>query len=205
MIRIGLTGPTGAGKGSLSRIFEKHGITCHDTDKVSRLVCAPGKPCTLKLAEEFGCDLIDSNGVLDRKALASRVFGAPDRDERLKKLNTITHKYILAYADDWLCEKEKSGFAAAVVDAPVLFESGYDKKCDYVIGVLAGKATRIKRVTERDNIGNEEAEKRISAQKDDEFFIKSCSLIIYNDGSEDELENKVLPYIKSLLNGVIPT
>jgi dephospho-CoA kinase len=204
MIRIGLTGPTGAGKGALSQIFEKHGIPCLDTDKVSRLVCAPGEPCTQKLAEEFGSDLLDKNGVLDRKLLASRVFCAPDRDERLKRLNTITHKYILDYADKWLCEKEKAGFAAAVVDAPVLFESGYDKKCDYIIGVLAGKSTRIERITGRDNIGCEEAEKRIAAQKDDEFFIKSCSLVIYNDSSENELENKALPYIKALLNGVIP-
>ncbi|MBO7149152.1 MAG: dephospho-CoA kinase, partial [Clostridia bacterium] len=135
MIRIGLTGPSGAGKGALSEIFEKYGIPCLDTDKVSRLVCAPGEPCTQRLAKEFGSDLVDANGVLNRKSLAERVFSEPGRDEKLKRLNCITHEHILAYADKWLCEKENAGFAAAAIDAPVLFESGYDKKCDYIIGV----------------------------------------------------------------------
>lgn len=205
MITIGLTGPSGAGKGELSTLFEKHNVPCLDTDKVSRLVCGKNMPCTLELVRAFGEDIITEDGSLDRKKLAQIVFAPENRDVCLPKLNEITHRHILEYADKWLEEKKNEGFHAAVVDAPVLFESGYDKKCDYIIGVLADKDTRIRRIRERDKIDDELAEKRIDAQKNDEFYKERCSLILYNNEGVEELEKRALLYIKELEKGIIPT
>ena len=139
-----------------------------------------------------------------RRELASKVFLASDRDEKTRLLNLITHRYILKEADRWLDEQEKLGYTAAVVDAPVLFEAGYDKKCDYTIGVLADPAVRLSRITERDGIDSELALKRIESQKDDEFFISHCSLVLYNDTDIASLEAQALPYIEKLLRGVLP-
>ena len=205
MIKIGLTGQSGAGKGMLSEIFEKHGIHCLDTDIVSRLVCGAGMPCTLELAENFGDDIIKSDGSLDRRALANKVFLAENKEEKTVLLNKITHRYILAYADECLAKQEESGAVVALVDAPVLFESGYDKSCDYIIGVLADKETRIQRIIARDCIDRKLAEERIASQKDDAFFIENCSLVLYNDSDFYALEKAALPYIEKLKLGVIPT
>ncbi|MBQ7821840.1 MAG: dephospho-CoA kinase [Clostridia bacterium] len=204
MITIGLTGPSGAGKGMLSKILNKHGIPCLDTDLVSRRVCEAGMPCTLELARAFGDGIINADGTLDRKALARAVFLAEDKDSKTQKLNSITHRYILAEADKWLKKQADLGYMAAVVDAPVLFESGYNKKCDYIIGVLAKRETRIARIKARDSIDRELAEKRIAAQKDDVFFQENCSLVLYNDAGVQELESAALPYIEKLKLGVIP-
>lgn len=204
MITVGLTGATGAGKGALCKIFEKYGIHCLDTDLVSRLVCKPGMPCTEKLAQAFGEDILLDDGSLDRKALAKKVFEAEENGALLEKLNAITHKYILEYADSWLEGQRASGAKAAVIDAPVLFESGYDKKCDYIIGVSADKELRIRRIIERDNIDIELATKRAGLQKDDEFLKKNCSVVFSNDGDKQALEELTLDYIKALAEGIIP-
>ncbi len=204
MLTVGLTGATGAGKGALCDIFEKWGVHCLDTDLVSRLVCKPGMPCTRELAQEFGEDILLEDGSLDRKALAKKVFEAEENDALLEKLNSITHKYILEYADSWLEGQRASGAKAAVIDAPVLFESGYDKKCDYIIGVTADKKLRIRRIIQRDNIDTELAKKRAGLQKDDEFLKKHCSVVFSNDGDKQVLENLTHDYIKALAEGIIP-
>lgn len=201
MITVGLTGPTGAGKGLFSKILEKHGIPCLDTDKVSRKVCEVGAPCTKELAESFGGDILNSDGSLDRKKLADKVFVEDTTGESAKLLNKITHKYILDEIYKWQKAQKKSLSPCCVIDAPLLFEAGLDKNCDLIIAVLADTETRIARIKARDSITREQAEKRISAQKSDEFFKAHCHVVFFNDGDETELEASALPYINRLKNG----
>lgn len=188
----------------LSSIFEKYGLHCLDTDKVSRMVCEPHMPCTLELARAFGSDILRDDGSLDRKALAKRVFVSDEREKNTALLNSITHKYILDEADKWLESEAHRGAPAAVVDAPVLFESGYNKKCDYIIGVLASKETRLARVMARDGIDRELALKRISAQQSDDFYLENCSAVFYNDTDANALESAALDCIRALLRGELP-
>lgn len=204
MITVGLTGPTGAGKGMLSTIFTKHGIPCLDTDKISRSVTQKGSPCLLELIQNFGGDILTPEGTLDRKKLANKVFLSEDKEEKTKLLNKITHKYILAEITNWLDEMLQMGVPCAVVDAPLLFEAGLDRDCDYVIAVLADTKTRIERIKARDGITRELAEKRISAQKSDEFFKEHCSIVFYNNGSNSDLEAAALPCISVLKSGELP-
>ena len=69
---IGLTGGSGAGKGEISLCFMSNGVRALDTDKVARLVSAPGRPCLAELCECFGDKILREDGTLDRKALADR-------------------------------------------------------------------------------------------------------------------------------------
>ena len=78
-----------------------------------------------------------------------------------------------------------------MVDAPLLFESGFDKKCDFVISVIADEDLRIKRITERDGISVEKAKERIKNQATDEFLKKNSLFLIVNDGDLDALEKSV--------------
>jgi dephospho-CoA kinase len=191
---IGLTGGSGAGKGEVSSCFLSASIKSLDTDKVSRSVCEPGKPCLEKLVERFGKEIIREDGTLDRKALAYLVFNEPDenlRREKLADLNRITHHYIIEEITKWLESRYEAGDTLVVVDAPQLFESGFDKNCDYIIGVIAEPEVRIRRIIARDGISRESAQKRLASQKSDEFFVQNCDFIVYNNAGLDALEGQV--------------
>ena len=204
MIVIGLTGPTGAGKSIVSGILERNGIPVIDTDKVSRLVYEKGGACLAELVDAFGEGILAPDGTLDRKALASEVFESKEHTEKLARLNSISHRHILARVDQWLEEKKQEGHCAAAVDAPQLFESGYDKSCDFIIGVVADKDKRIERIKARDNIDTDTALARVRSQHSDGFFEKSCSVVFHNDKSEAELEAEMAEIIEKLGRGELP-
>ena len=191
---LSLTGGTGAGKGAVSHILEEHGIPVLDTDRVCRIVYEPRQPCLAALADAFGTDILRRDGTLDRAHLAALVFGEQDpakKQEKLSTLNGIAHHYILAYCRDWLRVQRDSGIPAACIDAPQLFESGFDRECDFIIGVTAERETRIARICARDGIDRTQAEQRIAAQHDDAFFAGRCDVIVENNGTTDELVPRV--------------
>lgn len=191
---IGLTGGSGAGKGEVSLCFISQGIKCLDTDKVSREVCLPGKPCLCELVDYFGEEILLPDGKLDRKGLAAIVFGEEDPEKREVKhaaLNRITHRHIIDAMNEWLRDCERDGDSFAVVDAPQLFESGFDRHCDYTVGVIADEEVRIRRIISRDRITRETAEKRIRSQKSNQFFIDTCDFTVYNNQGLDVLEGQV--------------
>ena len=191
---IGLTGGSGAGKGEVSLCFISQGIKCLDTDKVSREVCLPGKPCLNELVEYFGEGILLPDGKLDRKGLAALVFGEENEEKRSVKhaaLNRITHKHIIDAMNEWLNARERAGDTLVVVDAPQLFESGFDRHCDYTVGVIADEDVRIRRIISRDRITRETAEKRIRSQKSNDFFIDTCDFTVYNNSGIDALEGQV--------------
>ncbi len=191
---LALTGGTGAGKGCVAAILREYGVPVLDTDAVSRIVYEVGQPCLAALIEAFGCDILHTDGSLDRAVLAQHVFGEPDeavRTQKLDTLNRIAHKYILAYCRDWLQTQRTAGYKAACIDAPQLFESGFDRECDYIIAVTAEKETRIARIIARDGLTREKALERIRAQHDDAFFMASCHTVLTNNGTSDALRPQV--------------
>lgn len=189
---IGLTGQSGAGKGMFASALRQYGIPCLDTDITARSVVEKDKPCLGELTECFGADILFSDGTLDRKKLGKIVFS--DKTA-LARLNSITHKYITEQVKIWLKKQEASGFAAAVIDAPQLFESGENSICDITVAVLCDEETRIARIISRDNITQAYAKARAASQKDDAFFKANCDHIIYNNGTEAELAQKALEFL----------
>lgn len=172
----------GAGKGYCSEVFERRGIHSVDTDVVSRIVTQKGSPCLKELAEHFGEKILLPDGSLDRRALAAIAF---TDSESTEALNFSTHKYILAECRRRLREREEKGDFAAIIDAPLLFESGFNNYCDYVIAVIAETETRVKRVIERDGLTREQAMARISKQHTNAFFRSRADFIIYNEENAD--------------------
>ncbi len=198
---IGITGGSGAGKGEVSLCFLSRGIKCLDTDKVSRSVCKPGKPCLAELVDYFGEGILNEDGTLNRRGLAALVFGEPDeyqKNQKLSALNRITHHYIIEAINDWLMERAKDGERAAVIDAPQLFESGFDRHCDYTVGVIADREVRLRRIIARDGITRESAEKRLAAQKTDDFFRDHCDFTVINNSGLDTLEGQVTNILRKI-------
>ena len=181
---IGLTGGSGAGKGEVCKAFLNYGIESIDTDRESREVTRKGSDCLKELVENFSGIILTANGELDRKKLADIAFKS---EEKVKLLNSITHKYILEKCQRWIIDRKNANREAVIVDAPLLFESGFDKNCDVIISVLADIDKRIERIIKRDNLTEEQAMLRIKNQKDDKFFMEHSDYIIYNNGSYSDI------------------
>ena len=184
---IGLCGGSGSGKGSVSAIFLKLGVPSVDTDAVYHELVSSDSPCLRELVREFGSEIL-KDGALNRKALAEIVFA--DEEKRII-LNRISHSHVLSFTDTILDGYRAQGFSYAIVDAPLLFESGFDKRCDYTLCVLSDREKRIARIIDRDGISREAAEKRIDSQLSDGELLKRCDFSVYNNSTLAELEIKI--------------
>ncbi len=198
MIVIGLCGSSGAGKGYTCQRLAEHGILFIDTDKVytERVVCR-GSECLSELTQYFGNEILSPDGSLNKKALAKMVFEGENAQKNLSKLNEITHKHIKREAEKILAENERNGAVATAVDAPVLFESGFDKMCDITMCVTAPSELKIKRIMERDGITREKALSRLASQLTDDELRARCDIEIVNDGS-DSLDAHIIEAVKKL-------
>lgn len=174
---IGLCGRSGSGKSCFCDIAASCGIKIIDCDEVYREMISKPSPCLSELETEFGSDIINQNA-LDRKKLAKIVFSDP---EKLKMLNTITHRHIKNKIGEILGSFDESD--SVILDAPTLFESGLDSVCELIIGVVASDELCLKRITERDGITESEARARLDNQYSSEYIIENCDIIIYNDSS----------------------
>lgn len=187
---IGMCGRSGSGKGYVSAAFRRMGIPVVDTDKVYRQLTDGGEEpiseCLAELCSRFGEDILNSDGSLNRRALAEIVFSTdPLAKERLAELNKITHKYILAETLRIISTYDSADIKAAVIDAPVLFESGFDLVCHATVCVTCPEELCIQRITERDKISEYDACRRLANQTDTETLRKLCDFEIVNDGRHD--------------------
>ncbi len=185
---IGLCGGSGSGKGVVSSIFKKHGYLTIDTDMVYREITDKPSPCLKALVFEFGDGILNESGTLDRKKLGAVVFSDT---EKLNKLNFIAHKFILSEVRITIEKAKGDNYAGVVVDAPLLFESGFDSECDVIVSVLSSRDIRIKRITARDAITEEAAIKRIDSQLSDKYLASKSDFVIYNNADINELEARV--------------
>lgn len=183
---LGLCGGSGSGKGLASMSFLSRGIPTLDTDALYHSMIEKDSECSRELISVFGESIKGKNGGINRIALREVVFDR--KGENLKTLDEISHRHILAECRKWIEEKRNEKRAAVVIDAPLLFESGFDSECDLIISVLASKEQRIKRIMERDRLTEKEAETRIRNQKSDEFLKANSDYVIYNDASKEELD-----------------
>lgn len=196
MLVIGFAGGSGSGKTLASGFFLKFNIPSIDTDAVYRDMTGVGGKCIEPLRTEFGDSVINEEGALNRAALSEIVFSSAKKRERL---NYITHSIILGEVRDIIKRMRKDGVAAVLVDAPLLFESGFDKECDLIVSVIADKNVRISRITKRDGISSEKAILRINSQYSDDFLIQKSDFIIVNNGTLENLEFQVSEIAKKIL------
>ncbi len=191
-IVIGLTGPTGSGKSSASRIAEDFGFQVIDCDKTAREATQKGTEGLKALVSVFGEEILLSDGNLNRKALAALAF----KD----KLSTdLLNKTILPYIAD-LVVRQAEG-QDTLLDAPTLFESGINKICNKTVAVLADKDIRLKRIIARDNLTLKEAETRINAGNDEDFFKKNADYVLYNNDDENAFLKRFSDILKEITGG----
>ncbi len=192
---IGLTGPSGSGKSSCYDFFNKIDIPCIDSDKVYHGLLIPPSECADELVSVFTASILN-NGVIDRKKLSEIVF-FDNSGESLKRLNEITHKYVIKEINKTVNNYKDQGKKAVVIDAPLLFESGLDKSCDFTLAIIADEKTRIDRIIERDSIEFISAKARTDAQKPIEFYTSRATYTVSNDSTLDALNDKIYTVLKA--------
>ena len=186
MFVIGITGPSGAGKGAVSGFLISKNVNVIDADVVYHEVISPPSDCLDELVSHFGRQILDGSGALDRVELAKLVFGEENR-ERLGLLNKVTHKYVVERIRVLLKELALAGAKACAIDAPLLIEAGLADDCDLTIAVLSNKQTRAERIARRDRIDMSSAMARINSQKPDEYYVQGSDKVLFNNGDLDEL------------------
>lgn len=192
MLVIGLTGPTGSGKGTVAQLFADFGLSVIDADEVYHNLLLPPSPCLDELTERFGTDVLHPDGTLNRRALGAIVFSDA---QALADLNHITHRFVMERIRLELDRLRALNTPATVIDAPQLFEAGADRDCNVIVSVLADTALRMERIMRRDGIDSEAAKRRIEAQKSDAFFRSHSDYIIENN----ENLNLLLPAVERIL------
>ena len=186
MTVIGVTGKTGSGKSSVCLELKKLGAYIIDTDVIARKIVEKDTPALKQLAEHFGDVILNDDGSLNRKALATLAFSSKEETE---KLNGITHPYIAKEVEKEIAFAKENGFEYCIVDAAALIESDCKDFCDIIAVVCAREKIRLKRIIERDGIDEKSAKLRISAQKSDEYYFKNADIIIMNEDGKSVSDN----------------
>ena len=189
MLKIGLTGGIGSGKTTVARIFEVLGIPVYYADDAAKRMMNENEELKEKLQEHFGAGIYE-DGRLNRQLLASLVFNDP---QKLELLNSIIHPLTIADAEAWMKQQESKGGPYAIKEAALIFESGSQKKLDYIIGVHSPYKLRLQRAMQRDGQSKEAIEDRISKQMDETRKMALCDFILTND--EEEL---LIPQVTEL-------
>ena len=187
---IGLCGGSGSGKGAVARILSSFGIAHIDTDLVYHEITSRPSVCLDALAAEFGADII-RDGALDRARLREIVFAPPNSTQKLARLNSITHKYIIDETERRIQAYLADGVKGVLIDAPLLYESGLDRRCDCVIAVVADRGVRLARIMLRDGISLDAAKKRIDSQLSDKALADKADYVIYNNCTLEQLGGEV--------------
>lgn len=190
---VGLCGRSGSGKGYVADIFKKFGIPSIDTDEVYRKITGPGNEpsdCMKALTAHFGENVLSPDNSLNREVMRGLVFGEENKSS-LNALNNITHGYILMETINNAVKLSQAGIKIILIDAPLLFESGFNRLCEKNICVVADEETVIRRIIKRDGITRENAEKRLATQKSIDELKNQSDYIIENNCEKDELIRRV--------------
>jgi len=177
---VGLTGGIATGKSTVSAMFRGLGCVIIDADLLAREVVEPGEPAYVDIVAEFGPDVVQPDGILDRKRLGAIVFADPARRRRLEG---VTHPRIRERFERRLQELTEQGFAGLVIfDAPVMIESGNDKNMDRLVVVTTDEATQRARLRARDHADELEAERKMASQMPVAEKARLADYVIDNSG-----------------------
>ncbi len=188
MIKIGLTGVIGSGKGAVASILASLGAVVIYADRISRQIYEPGDPGHQAVVETFGEEILDEDERIDRAALAAIVFGDESQRERLEQAvwpvmaSVIENEISVAEADEP---------KAIVIEAAVLLEAGWERLVDEVWAVTTDEGSSVERVRRRDGVGEEQVRARMSAQMPAEEKAARADRVIENTGTLEELQARV--------------
>jgi len=183
---IGITGGVATGKSAVAAMLKKYFKYVIDADEVARRIVEKGKPAYKKIIKAFGPSLLAKDGSLDRKKLAGSVF---KNKKKKKLLEKITHPLIISIMKNTIAGLKRKN-KIIIFEAPLLFEAKMEKMADIILVVASSQKKQIERFTEK-GYSKKDALLRIKAQLPLEQKIKKADIVIYNNGSLQELKKNV--------------
>ena len=196
LLRAALTGGIATGKSYVRSRLAAHGIPTLDSDGLARDAVAPGTSGLAAVAERFGADVLQPDGRLDRRALGVVVFG---NAQARADLEAIIHPRVREATTAWLDRLAAAGESLAVVDIPLLFETGRDRDFDRVIVTSCPRAQQVARIVERDGLTAAQAEARIDAQLSTDEKVQKADFVIDTGGTFGDTNRQIDRVVEKLL------
>ncbi len=189
MLKVGLTGGIGSGKSTASSILSKLGSYIFDADTEAKIILDSNKDVQNNIIEEYGSDVLDHDGIIDKKKLAKVAF--QDEDHQII-LNSIIHPFVFKELDKQFNKiSNQNKHASFIVDGALILESGLDQHLDSIVLIASLLKYRIERALKRGNLSREDILQRIDLQWTDEQKAEMADHTIYNNGTEKELEEEI--------------
>ena len=196
---VALTGTIGSGKSSAVREFADLGVPTLDADQLAREVVLPGTEGLKEVTEEFGSDVLQEDGTLDRKKLGKLIFSDPAKREALEQiLHPKIRKLFLLKVDE--IEHAQPDAPFVLYEIPLFFESNYPRdQVAAVLVVYAPEEVLLDRIMKRDGSSQEDAKKRLASQMPIDEKVNLADYVINNDSDRANLKLQVEATYKELL------
>ena len=197
MIVIGLTGSVASGKSTVAGWMSEKGIAVHDADLAVHSLLAANGQAVPDIKAKFGPDMVAPDGSIDRKKLGSHVFATPaDR----KILESILHPLVRQHRDQFLQDQRALGRKLVVLDVPLLFETGGDTSCDYVIVVYAAEDTIRQRALSRPGMTEEKLARILATQMPSSEKCQRADFVLNTDLDPDSTRQHLFAWLDSLVS-----
>lgn len=190
---IGLTGGIATGKSTASHFLSKQGIPVIDADIIAREVVMPGKEAYEKIVAFFGTDILHSDNTIDRKKLGEIIFNDAEKRSRL---NEIVHPAVRLEMKDQANSYLDAGRNPVIMDIPLLFESKLTHMVDETWLIYADPNIQLERLMKRDGFTEQQAISRIGSQLPIDEKKKLADVVIMNNGTKEELEDKLINLVQ---------
>lgn len=185
MLKIGLTGGIGCGKTTVARVFEQLKTPVIDADEIAHQLVAIGQPALARIRQEFGKDVLNPDGSLNRKKLRELIFSDPEQKQKLESiLHPLVYQSIQA-------ELKQLNTPYCIICIPLLFETNMTRLVDRILVVDCPVETQIERIGKRDNMTVERIQSIIDSQVSRAFRKAQANDLIDNSETDDRLAEEV--------------
>lgn len=196
MLKVGITGGIGSGKTTVCKLFEQLGVPVYYADERAKYLMQHEHYLIDLIKQNFGAEVYDNGGVLNRRLLAEKVF---NNTEKLALLNSLVHPAVFRDTERFVEQQQIKNLPYAMKEAALLVETGSYKTLDKLIVVTAPLDLRIQRISERDGASREDILARMRNQLPEEEKLKLADYIITNDKDTEHLKKQVLNIHEQLL------
>lgn len=194
---IGLTGGIGTGKSTVARFLAELGAEVVDLDMVGHEVLKKGGRAYKSVFKEFGEGILKPDGEINRSRLGKIVF---NNHEALNRLNRIVHPEIDKIVAQKVNESRRKGMKVMVLEAAAMLEAERTWQVDEIWVITAAEKSILERLKARPEYSEVEIKNRIKSQMTNEERLNQANIVINNDGTSDELKEKVKAEWEKLLD-----
>jgi dephospho-CoA kinase len=205
VLKVGLTGGIASGKSVVGAMFSELGASVIQADAIAHELMQPGKPVYAEVVRQFGTEILNTDGTINRPKLAEAAFSSStaSKSSRAEELNRIVHPAVIKTQDQWMNEiGRRSPETIAIVEAALILEAGAADRFDRLIVVTCRPEQRIERWAAKLKVDRSRAEaevnRRMAAQLPDSEKIKAADYVIDNSGPLDNTRQQVETIFKQL-------